>query len=82
MEDKKIARIKAKYFYNKIFKKYGYKCNNCEQSQIDKLQVHHLDYDVDKSPLDNCILLCDECHTLKHYPNSKNSIKLKALSKN
>ena len=60
--DKYKARQRAIAKINKIFKKYDYKCNRCGEDNINLLQIHHLNYNPDVSPLDNCILLCVDCH--------------------
>ncbi len=65
--DKYKIRLKAKYRINKIFKKYDYKCVDCKEQDINKLQIHHIEYSLDKEPEDICILLCSVCHKLRHY---------------
>jgi 5-methylcytosine-specific restriction endonuclease McrA len=40
---------------------------HCHNSEIGKIQCHHIDYDVDNNSLDNLITLCRSCHMKTNY---------------
>ena len=59
---KKSTSVKRKI--RKFLLKDRVICEHCSASQ--NLQVHHKDQVRDNNSLDNLLLLCKECHALKH----------------
>lgn len=77
----KKTKVKCKYQYvdyhtyiksekwaskrKKIFKRAGYKCENCNSK--DDLQVHHLTYKrLGRERLNDLTALCSNCHSKAH----------------
>ena len=47
---------------DKIKKIYNYTCQLCKIFSKDKIEIHHIDYNVQNNNLDNLIVLCKKCH--------------------
>lgn len=43
------------------------KCAKCGYTDIQALQVHHIDRNRKNNNLDNLQVLCCNCHRLEHY---------------
>lgn len=50
----------------KALKYYGNCCKKCSYSNIDALEVHHIDNNRNNNALENLEVLCANCHTLQH----------------
>ena len=45
----------------------GTKCERCEYSKYEILQVHHKDRNKDNNMLENLALICPNCHYEEHF---------------
>lgn len=60
-------------YANRAYKKYGYKCIDCEISMKALLQVHHIDGDRENGDLSNLEVVCVIHHMLRHMRLDKDT---------
>ena len=69
-----------------LIKTYGDKCSQCGisewQGQKLSIQLDHIDGDSDNNKLENCRLLCPNCHSLTPTFSGKNTKVLKETKRN
>lgn len=51
----------------RLLSQRGTKCERCDYSKIEILQVHHQDRDRNNNNLENLSLICPNCHAEEHY---------------
>lgn len=63
-------RDKAKTIYllkMRIVESRGGKCERCDYSRVEVLQIHHKDRNRQNNKLENLELICPNCHFEEHY---------------
>jgi hypothetical protein len=57
-----------------VYKRDNYECQecgvHCRQEGKDKIQCHHIDYDITNNDLSNLITLCASCHCKTNFKRS------------
>lgn len=51
----------------RLLKARGQKCERCEYTKYEILQVHHKDKDKKNNNLSNLLLICPNCHYEEHF---------------
>jgi 5-methylcytosine-specific restriction endonuclease McrA len=57
----------GKFSYReKAFRELEHKCAECGYTNVDALEVHHIDKNRDNNDISNLVILCANCHTIRH----------------
>lgn len=56
-----------KYLKVRLLEIRGKKCERCEYSKHEILQVHHIDRNRSNNDLSNLLLICPNCHYEEHH---------------
>jgi HNH endonuclease len=59
------TNLKSTY-RKRALKEYGAKCADCGLENIKVLEVHHIDENRDNNHINNLVVLCRNCHQLRH----------------
>ena len=51
----------------RLLEKRGRKCERCDYSKYEILQVHHKDRNRNNNEMDNLALICPNCHYEEHF---------------
>ena len=57
-------------YRDKAFRVYKPICTDCGFTNILALEVHHLDKDRSNNDIDNLVILCANCHSIRHKLNN------------